>query len=132
MSGLRRIGFAFNPYNAEARAVLARAHAWCDASTRVADLGTTSSEEHVTMTTDTHTMAGLLASAGAARLGAVTLAECAGRTPALAPYGVAAVHQGSGSHLSSTWTQGAIAKPATFMVLDRKNRPTRPLSELSP
>lgn len=29
MSGLRRIGFAFNPYNAEARAVLARAHAWC-------------------------------------------------------------------------------------------------------
>jgi len=27
---LRRIGLAFNPYNAEARAVLARAHAWCD------------------------------------------------------------------------------------------------------
>ena len=26
---LRRIGFAFNPYNAEARAVLERAHAWC-------------------------------------------------------------------------------------------------------
>ena len=35
-------------------------------------------------------------------------------------------------HPTSTWTQGAIAKPATFMVLDRKNRPTRPLSELSP
>ena len=47
-------------------------------------------------------------------------------------YGAASVHQGSGSHLFSTWTQGAIAKPATFMVLDRKNRPTRPLSELSP
>src|SRR5918994_6206763 len=28
---LRRIGFAFNPYNAEARAVLERAHAWCQA-----------------------------------------------------------------------------------------------------
>ena len=28
---LRRIGFAFNPYNAEARAVLDRAHAWCQA-----------------------------------------------------------------------------------------------------
>jgi len=26
---LRRIGFAFNPYNVEARAVLERAHAWC-------------------------------------------------------------------------------------------------------
>ena len=37
-----------------------------------------------------------------------------------------------GPHLTSTWTQGAIAKPATFMVFDRKNRPTRPLSELSP
>lgn len=59
------------------------------------------------MTTDTHTKAGLLASAGAARLGAV-------------------------SHLSSTWTQGAIAKPATFMVPNCKHRPTRPLSEHSP
>lgn len=84
------------------------------------------------MTTATHTKAGLLASAGVARLGAVTLAECAGRT-ALAPaYGAALVHQGSGNHPFSTWTQGAIAKPATFMVFDRKNRPTRPLSELSP
>jgi NAD+ kinase len=27
---LRRIGFAFNPYNAEARRVLERAHAWCE------------------------------------------------------------------------------------------------------
>jgi NAD+ kinase len=29
---LRRIGFAYNPYNEEALAVLARAHAWCEAS----------------------------------------------------------------------------------------------------
>lgn len=29
---LRRIGFVFNPYNAEARAVLERAHAWCRAN----------------------------------------------------------------------------------------------------
>jgi hypothetical protein len=84
------------------------------------------------MTTATHTMAGLLASAGAARLGAVTLAERAGSTTLAATYGPATVHQGSSTHLSSTWTQGAIAKPATFMVFDRKNRPTRPLSELSP
>jgi NAD+ kinase len=28
---LRRIGFAFNPYNADGRAVLERAHAWCRA-----------------------------------------------------------------------------------------------------
>jgi len=80
------------------------------------------------MTTDTHTKAGLLASAGAARLGAVTVSAC----PTAVAYGVGTVHQGSGSHLSSTWTQGAIAKPATFMVLNRKNRPTRPLSEHSP
>ena len=32
MTQVRRIGFAFNPYNAEARAVLARAHAWCEAN----------------------------------------------------------------------------------------------------
>jgi hypothetical protein len=83
------------------------------------------------MSTETHTMAGLLASAGVARLGAVTLAECPTGT-ALPPYGARSVHQGSGNHLSSTWTQGAIAKPATFMVFDRKNRPTRSLSERSP
>jgi hypothetical protein len=95
-------------------------------------LGTTRSKEHVTMTTATLTMAGLLASAGAARLGVAVLAECPTAT-ALAPmYGAGSVHQGSGNHLFSTWTQGVIAKPATFMVLDRKNRPTRPLSELSP
>ena len=81
------------------------------------------------MNTETLTTAGLLASAGAARLGVAVPAECA--TATLAPmYGTGSAHQGS--HLSSTWTQGAIAKPATFVVLDRKNRPARPLSELSP
>jgi len=84
------------------------------------------------MTTATLTMAGLLASAGAARLGVAVLAECPTVTAVAPTYGAASVHQGSGKHLFSTWTQGAIAKPATFMVLDRKNRPTRPLSELSP
>ena len=59
------------------------------------------------MTTATHTMAGLLAHAGAARLGA-------------------------GCHRYSPWTQGAIAMPTTITVFDSKNRPTRPLSELSP
>ena len=80
------------------------------------------------MTTETHITAGPLAAAGA-RLGAAALAVSGG-CATLAPY-APAVHQGSG-HLTSTWTQGAIAKPATFMVFDRKNRPTRPLSELSP
>ena len=85
------------------------------------------------MTTATLTMAGLLASAGAARLGVAVLAECPAATAPAPMYGAGSVqHQGSGNHLFSTWTQGAIAKPATFMVLDRKNRPTRPLSELSP
>ena len=84
------------------------------------------------MSTEAHTKAGLLALAGAARLGAVTLAECPTGTTLAPMYGATSVHQGSGNHLLSTWTQGAIAKPATFMVFDRKNRPTRPLSELSP
>jgi hypothetical protein len=84
------------------------------------------------MSTQTHTKAGLLASAGVARAGAVTLAECTGSTTLAPAYGAPSVHQGSGNHLLSTWTQGAIAKPATFMVFDRKNRPTRPLSERSP
>jgi hypothetical protein len=83
------------------------------------------------MTTATLTTAGLLASAGVARPGAVALSECAGTIPA-ATYGSPVEHQGSGNHPFSTWTMGALAKPATFMVLDGKNRPTRPLSELSP
>ena len=78
------------------------------------------------MHTETHITAGPLA-AGGARLGAALSAS--GGCATLASY-APVVHQGS--HLTSTWTQGAIAKPATFMVFDRKNRPTRPLSELSP
>jgi hypothetical protein len=65
------------------------------------------------MTSTTPTMAGLLAHAGAARLEAVS-----GHV--------------YGHHQSASWTMGAIAKPATFVVFDRKNRPTRPLSEHSP
>jgi hypothetical protein len=71
------------------------------------------------MFTETHTMAGMHA-AGVARLGAVAGHVC---LPAAAVYGI---------HQSTSWTKGAIAKPATFMVFDRKNRPTRPLSECSP
>ena len=84
------------------------------------------------MSTETHTMAGLLAPAGAARLSAVTVAACAIGSTRTAIYGGAAVHQVSDKHQSASWTQGAIAKPATFMVFNRKNRPTRHLSELSP
>jgi hypothetical protein len=73
------------------------------------------------MSSTTHTQAGLVAHAGAARLEAVT--------GALATHAAQGV---SGYHQSASWTSGAIAKPATFMVFDRKNRPTRPLSELSP
>ncbi len=79
------------------------------------------------MTLETHITAGPLAAADA-RLGA--LAVCTGSTT-LASY-VSAVHPVSSGHPTSTWTQGAIAEPATFMVFDRKNRPTRPLSDLSP
>lgn len=80
----------------------------------------------------TLTMAGLLADAGAARLrGAAGLVSCPSDATAATAYDVRA-HQGTGQHQSSTWTKGAIAEPATFMVLDGKNRPTRPLSELSP
>lgn len=70
------------------------------------------------MTQTTLTMAGHLAHAGAPR--------------PVADFGALSTKGGYGTHQESTWTQGAIAKPATFMVFDRKNRPTRPLSELSP
>lgn len=76
----------------------------------------------------THTMAGLLAHAGAARLRAAAPVAC--HPGAVAAYGV--VGQPESGHQSTTWISGALATPATFMVLDRKNRPTRPLSELSP
>jgi hypothetical protein len=65
----------------------------------------------------TLTMAGHLAHAGAAR-------PCAALGTSQGGYGT--------HHQASTWTEGAIAKPATFTVLDRKNRPTRPLPEHSP
>ena len=82
----------------------------------------------------THTQAGLLA-AGVARHGACIGAAGATSATLLAaalPQGIQAQGVATyGHHLSTTWTEGAIAKPATFMVLDRKNRPTRPLSECS-
>ena len=78
------------------------------------------------MTTETHITAGPLAAAGA-RPGASSLAACArisfaSYAPAVHPV---SVHQ-------TTWIKGAAGEPTTFMVLDAKNRPTRPLSELSP
>lgn len=93
------------------------------------------------MFTELHTMAGMHA-AGAARLGAPTGLVCHPATPApatsllatAAPQG-ALVARGAvayGMHGSASWTTGAIAKPATFVVFDGKNRPTRPLSECSP
>ena len=84
------------------------------------------------MTTETHTTAGLRALAGAARLGAVTGGTCRTAAPAAA---IQAAHAGTGvygHHQSASWTVDTLAKPATFMVFDRKNRPTRQPSELSP
>ncbi len=78
------------------------------------------------MTTETHSTAGPQAAAGA-RLRASSPAVCVRTTPAsYAPM----VHQVS-AH-PTTWIKGATAGQITFMVLDGKNRPTRPLSELSP
>ena len=81
------------------------------------------------MTTATHNTAGRQA-AGAARPGA-SFAACA-RT-SFASY-APAVHQVSAvaSAHQTTWIKGAAGEPTTFMVLDAKNRPARPLSELSP
>ena len=76
------------------------------------------------MTTETHITAGLQAAAGA-RPGVSALCAPA----SLASYAPAA-HQVSGHQ--TTWIKGAAGEPTTFMVLDAKNRPTRPLSELSP
>jgi hypothetical protein len=80
------------------------------------------------MTTATHTMAGLLAPAGAARL-RVAAVPCQPAAPIAAAVAIPASY---GHHQASTWTVGTLAKPATFMVFDRKNRPARQLSELSP
>jgi hypothetical protein len=81
----------------------------------VAKVAAAPEETHLMETT--LTMAGQLAHAGAARPAAVL-----GLT--LGEYGT--------HHQASAWTMGAIAKPATFAVSDRKNRPTRPLPELTP
>lgn len=81
----------------------------------------------------THTMAGLLAVAGAARLRAAAPgASCSTAAPVAVSYGIPVAHPVTGTHQPTSWISGALAKPATFMVFDRKNRPTRPLSELSP
>lgn len=80
----------------------------------------------------THTMAGLLAPAGAARLRAdAPVAARSTGAAAAGVYGATAQHPVSGNHQMS-WISGALAKPATFMVLTCKNRPTRPLLERSP
>ena len=77
------------------------------------------------MSTATYITAGPQA-AGVARRRASSPAVCARTTSA--PY-APVVHQVS-AH-PTTWIKGAFAEQATFMVLG-KNRPTRPLSELSP
>jgi hypothetical protein len=99
---------------------------WSDARTRAAGPGIDPLEERPTMTTETHTTAGPQAAAGA-RLRASSLAVCSGTT--LASY-APVVHQVSGH--PTTWIKGAAGVQATFMAFDGKNRPTRPLSELSP
>jgi hypothetical protein len=80
------------------------------------------------MNTETYITAGPVAAAEA-RPGA-SFGGCTGATT-FASY-APVVHPVSSGHPTSTWTQGAIAQPATLMVFDAKNRPTRPLSELSP
>jgi hypothetical protein len=82
------------------------------------------------VTTTTLTMAGPLALAGAARPCAASGAPISASTTARVAH-VEATVGGYGTH-QSLWTTGAIAKPATSMVFDRKNRPTRQPSELSP
>jgi hypothetical protein len=80
------------------------------------------------MSTETHITAGPQA-AGVARLRASSPAVCASADAV--PY--APAHQASVAHSGhpTTWIKGAFTEQATFMVLG-KNRPTRPLSELSP
>ena len=82
------------------------------------------------MTTETHITAGPQAAAGA-RPGASSHAGCAGTTFASYAPAVHPVSEGLSVH-QTTWIKGAAGEPTTFMVLDAKNRPTRPLSELSP
>src|SRR3954447_4307968 len=99
--------------------------AWCDARAPPPGGGPDLDRGAITMSTTTLTMAGLLAPAGDARLVGVRSLGCASAASLAASYGVQA-HQAPGSHQTSTWTKGAIAKPGTFMVFDGKNRPSRP------
>ena len=81
----------------------------------------------------TLTMAGHVAHAGAARLVCGAPAPSSAMTPAAHPAAVLVASVGGyGTHQASTWTKGATAKTRTFVQIDGKNRPTRPLSELSP
>jgi hypothetical protein len=86
------------------------------------------------MTSTTHTTAGLLAHAAAARLDGRGSLGASLAPAAHATTGGLSTAQGVyGHHQSASWTVGVIAKPATFMVFDGKNRlTTRPLSEHSP
>lgn len=83
------------------------------------------------MSAETPTTAGREAPAGVARLSVGASAACASVYPATATYSGAMVHPMTGGHHAISWTKGSLAKPNTFVVVDGKNRPTRPLSELS-
>ena len=77
------------------------------------------------------TMAGLQATTGAARLRAVAPVTCP--ADVAAPSYVVRAHQVPALRHLTTWIQGAFAAvPASSMAFDGKNRPTRPLLELSP
>ena len=77
----------------------------------------------------THTMAGQLADAGAARL--AWLPRCVVPHRCAMPYGAPAQHQVR-HHRPPPGPRALLPIRPPVMVLDRKNRPTRPLSELSP
>jgi len=80
----------------------------------------------------TLTTAGQLADAGVARLrAAAPLASYRTGAAPCALHGAIAPHQVTGQP-SLTWTTDALVEPTTSMVFDRKNRPARQLSELSP
>ena len=72
------------------------------------------------VSTMTHNTAGLMA-AGGARLDATRALGCADA----AVYGVQSLQ-------TSSWTKGAIAKPATFPAFHGKNRPPRPSRSAPP
>lgn len=80
------------------------------------------------------TMAGHTALAGAARLRVEAVAH-AGYGHALAthpaPHAPQAIHASVPASRMTSWTEGAAATKATFVVLDRKNCPTRLLPERS-